>query len=194
MQTPMFIVISIPNSCDTQMATEAIRLLTDNPRIALAVARKAQKEREAVFVSQIRVYRLEPGQEYTLRDYTDREKGNPNLVFLSWRNPVNREWLEKFHHGFADLPPFHLIDSEKASRASSGKLRVVTSIDTRLYQVGNEVGAMEEALALKATVPSDQSTYIWDDQGSEVEGCLTTLVGSVVPATIEMPGSIQGRE
>ena len=187
----MFVVLSKPNCSDIAMHIEAIRLLTENPMKALQAARDAMTDEDVVFMAGVSIFDLPVEEKLTLRHYTSRKgsekEQNPSLVFVAWRNPSDQDrWVERFRQGFVDYPRLTELPMGGNFKASPGKFRVVIILDSEPNQVGNEVGTIAEAIALRDRIPIGCLPLIFDDQGRRAES-------SPELAAREQAGSLQGR-
>jgi len=111
----LYVVVSRPNTRDTSMCNEAVRVVTRDPLVALDVARATERDHDHNFISLIMIFRIELERVYTMKDFSGRdENGKKNLVYIS-HNPheYGKYWPTHFRGEFARLFGEH---GEKANQ------------------------------------------------------------------------------
>ncbi|PJE73933.1 MAG: hypothetical protein COV01_03790 [Candidatus Taylorbacteria bacterium CG10_big_fil_rev_8_21_14_0_10_41_48] len=101
----LYVVVSRPNSRDTSMCNEAVRVTTGDPLIALNIARATERDHDHNFISIIMVFRIKFEHAYTMKDFSGHDdNGKENLVYISHNShDYGKDWPAYFRGEFARL-------------------------------------------------------------------------------------------
>ena len=92
----MYLVLTAPNASDSTVAVIAPRIITEDPRQAINVARGACRDEYSAFISIVFIYKVKQDRVYSFNDALEGINGL--VVFTAWRHPNDDDkWVETFH-------------------------------------------------------------------------------------------------